>query len=113
MIAGMTDTVRAAVLAEALPWLQHYRNKIVVVKYGGNAMVDEELKRAFAADMVFLRTVGAKPVVVHGVARRSMRCCPRLGLKANSKAASGLPAQKSWTLCAWFYLVKSAAIWST
>ena len=53
MIAGMTDTVRAAVLAEALPWLQHYRNKIVVVKYGGNAMVDEELKRAFAADMVF------------------------------------------------------------
>src|SRR5699024_12539800 len=61
MLAGMTDPVRAAVLAEALPWLQHYRNKIVVVKYGGNAMVDEELKRAFAADMVFLRTVGAKP----------------------------------------------------
>src|SRR5699024_12720659 len=64
MIAGMTDSVRAAVLAEALPWLQHYRNKIVVVKYGANVMVDEDLKRAFAADMVFLRTVAAKHVVV-------------------------------------------------
>lgn len=57
---------RAQVLADALPWLQHFRDKIVVVKYGGNAMVDEALQEAFAQDMVFLRTVGAKPVVVHG-----------------------------------------------
>ena len=113
MIAGMTDTVRAAVLAEALPWLQHYRNKIVVVKYGGNAMVDEELKRAFAADMVFLRTVGAKPVVVHGGGPQINEMLSKIGLEGEFKAASGLPAQKSWMLCAWFYLVKSAAIWST
>ena len=63
---GLTPEMRSHVLAEALPWLLHYRDKIVVVKYGGNAMVDEDLKRAFAADMVFLRAIGARPVVVHG-----------------------------------------------
>lgn len=57
---------KAHVLAGALPWLQKFHDKIVVVKYGGNAMIDEELKRAFAADMAFLRTVGVHPVVVHG-----------------------------------------------
>ncbi|MEU7633671.1 acetylglutamate kinase [Nocardia sp. NPDC049220] len=57
---------KAHVLAGALPWLQKFRDKIVVVKYGGNAMIDAELKRAFAADMAFLRTVGVHPVVVHG-----------------------------------------------
>ena len=63
---GLTPEVRSHVLAEALPWLLHFRDKIVVVKYGGNAMIDDNLKRAFAADMVFLRAVGARPVVVHG-----------------------------------------------
>ncbi|MBD0324478.1 MAG: acetylglutamate kinase, partial [Aldersonia sp.] len=69
----MTDTIghltageKAQVLAEALPWLQQLRDRIVVVKYGGNAMVDDHLKRAFAADMALLRTVGVHPVVVHG-----------------------------------------------
>lgn len=85
MIAGMTDSVRAAVLAEALPWLQHYRNKIVVVKYGGNAMVDEDLKRAFAADMVFLRTVGAKPVVVHGGGPQINEMLGKIGIEGEFK----------------------------
>jgi acetylglutamate kinase len=64
----MTATVntKAAVLAEALPWLKQLHNKIVVVKYGGNAMTDDRLKAAFADDMVFLRNVGIHPVVVHG-----------------------------------------------
>ena len=73
--------MRATVLAEALPWLQHLRDKIVVVKYGGNAMVDEDLKAAFAADMVFLRTVGAKPVVVHGGGPQISSMLERVGLK--------------------------------
>lgn len=64
--AGLSPASRAHVLADALPWLQHFRDKIVVVKYGGNAMTDERLGTAFAADMVFLRTVGVRPVVVHG-----------------------------------------------
>lgn len=57
---------KAAILIEALPWLTKFRGKIVVIKYGGNAMTNDALKRAFAEDMVFLQTVGIKPVVVHG-----------------------------------------------
>ncbi|CAL8973463.1 MAG: acetylglutamate kinase [Cellulomonas sp. 73-145] len=57
---------KAEVLIQALPWLRKFSGALVVVKYGGNAMVDDELKRAFAADMVFLRQVGLRPVVVHG-----------------------------------------------
>jgi acetylglutamate kinase len=57
---------KATTLIEALPWLREFHGATVVIKYGGNAMVDTELKRAFAADMVFLRYVGIKPIVVHG-----------------------------------------------
>ncbi|NMO94067.1 acetylglutamate kinase [Actinomycetospora sp. TBRC 11914] len=53
-------------LAEALPWLREFQDAVVVVKYGGNAMVDDQLRRAFAEDMVFLRLAGIRPVVVHG-----------------------------------------------
>lgn len=81
MIKDLTNQGRASVLAEALPWLQHYRDKIVVVKYGGNAMTDESLREAFAADMVFLRTVGAKPVVVHGGGPQISEMLGRLGLE--------------------------------
>lgn len=57
---------KAATLTEALPWLRRFQGTIFVVKLGGNAMVDEDLLSAFADDMVFLRTVGVLPVVVHG-----------------------------------------------
>ncbi|MGB5398136.1 MAG: acetylglutamate kinase [Gammaproteobacteria bacterium] len=56
----------ASVLAEALPYLQRLNNKTVVIKYGGNAMVDEKLKASFAQDIVLLKQVGVNPVVVHG-----------------------------------------------
>ena len=58
--------IKANTLMEALPWIKRYAGKIMVFKYGGNAMISEELRAAFAADMVFLRTVGIKPIVVHG-----------------------------------------------
>ena len=57
---------KAGTLIEALPWLAQYAGRTVVIKYGGNAMTDDSLKRAFAEDIVFLRRVGVKPVVVHG-----------------------------------------------
>ncbi len=71
---------KAALLAEALPWLQRFHDQIVVVKYGGNAMVDEELKQAFAQDMVFLRLAGIHPVVVHGGGPQITAMLDRLGL---------------------------------
>ncbi|MEY2915784.1 MAG: hypothetical protein RL454_713 [Actinomycetota bacterium] len=58
--------IKAATLIESLPWLQQFHDKVVVVKFGGNAMVDAELQRAFCEDMAYLRWVGIKPVVVHG-----------------------------------------------
>jgi len=64
MSDSSTQAVRADVLAGALPWLKQYHQKIVVVKYGGNAMTDDVLKRAFAEDIAFLRFAGFKPVVV-------------------------------------------------
>ena len=59
-------SAKASALIESLPWLQRFYGKTIVVKFGGNAMVNEELKHAFAEDMVFLRQVGVRPVVVHG-----------------------------------------------
>ena len=58
--------VKAQTLIESLPWLLRFRGKTIVVKLGGNAMVSEDLLDAFASDMVYLRTVGVAPVVVHG-----------------------------------------------
>ena len=77
----LTDAAaRAAVLADALPWLREFAGSLVVVKYGGNAMTDDALKRTFAADMVFLRTVGLRPVVVHGGGPQISAMLARLGV---------------------------------
>ncbi|MDN5757102.1 MAG: acetylglutamate kinase [Tomitella sp.] len=76
---------KAFVLAEALPWLQEFQGRKVVIKYGGNAMVDDDLKRAFAADMVFLRTVGIQPVVVHGGGPQISSMLTRLGVEGEFK----------------------------
>ncbi len=56
----------ARVLTDALPYIQRYRGKTIVIKYGGNAMVDESLKNGFARDVVLMKLVGMNPVVVHG-----------------------------------------------
>jgi len=71
---------KAAVLAEALPWLQQWHDQVVVIKYGGHAMIDDELKQAFARDMVFLRLAGIHPVVVHGGGPQITAMLNRLGL---------------------------------
>ena len=83
----MTATVntKAAVLAEALPWLKQLNDKIVVVKYGGNAMTDDRLKTAFADDMVFLRNAGIHPVVVHGGGPQISAMLKRLGIAGEFK----------------------------
>ncbi|WP_051426701.1 acetylglutamate kinase [Jiangella gansuensis] len=73
---------KAAVLVEALPWLERFHSKIVVVKYGGNAMIDDGLKRAFAKDIVFLRLAGLKPVVVHGGGPQITAMLGRLGIES-------------------------------
>ncbi|MDF0531870.1 acetylglutamate kinase [Tsukamurella sp. 8F] len=81
----LTPPEKAGILAEALPWLQRFHGKTVVVKYGGNAMIDSALKSAFAQDMVFLRTCGIKPVVVHGGGPQISSMLARLGVEGEFK----------------------------
>jgi acetylglutamate kinase len=76
----MTPLAKAGVLIEALPWLERFHGTTVVIKYGGNAMINPELQEAFAADMVFLRYAGIKPVVVHGGGPQISRMLDRLGI---------------------------------
>ncbi|MGO2113019.1 MAG: acetylglutamate kinase [Pseudoclavibacter sp.] len=64
--ARRAATVKVETLIEALPWMQRFHGQVVVVKFGGNAMVDPKLLDAFAADIAFLRYAGVRPVVVHG-----------------------------------------------
>ncbi|MCB1239321.1 MAG: acetylglutamate kinase [Tetrasphaera sp.] len=71
---------KATTLVEALPWLERFRGALVVVKYGGNAMVDDALEAAFAQDIVFLRYAGLRPVVVHGGGPQIKAMLDRLGL---------------------------------
>jgi acetylglutamate kinase len=71
---------KAATLVEALPWLERFHGKVVVIKYGGNAMTDDGLRRAFAEDVVFLRYAGLRPVVVHGGGPQISSMLDRLGI---------------------------------
>ncbi|MBO0868857.1 MAG: acetylglutamate kinase [Micromonosporaceae bacterium] len=71
---------KAATLIEALPWLARFHGSCVVVKYGGNAMTSPQLREAFAADMVFLRYAGLRPVVVHGGGPQISAMLSRLGI---------------------------------
>jgi len=84
-IDTLPTRLKAEVLAEALPWLTQLHGKIVVVKYGGNAMVDDTLKHAFAADMAFLRNCGIHPVVVHGGGPQITAMLRRLGIAGDFK----------------------------
>ena len=65
-LTGTTAADRAKILAEALPYIQRFHGKTIVIKYGGNAMTDDKLKKSFARDVVLLKLVGMNPVVVHG-----------------------------------------------
>ena len=81
----ISTEVKAQVLAEALPWLTQLHGKIVVVKYGGNAMTNDTLRREFAADMAFLRNCGIHPVVVHGGGPQISAMLKRLGIAGDFK----------------------------
>ncbi|MCC3770250.1 acetylglutamate kinase [Streptomyces sp. UNOC14_S4] len=81
-----TALPKARTLVEALPWLTRHHGKTVVIKFGGNAMVDDELKSAFAQDVVFLRHAGLKPVVVHGGGPQISAQLDRMGLESEFRA---------------------------
>jgi acetylglutamate kinase len=79
---------KAQVLVEALPYMRRFVGKTIVIKYGGNAMQDEELRRSFAVDVVLLTYIGVRPVIVHGGGPQIAAALSRLGLE--SKFVNGL-----------------------
>lgn len=85
---GVSNQVRSKVLIDALPYIQRYNNKIVVVKYGGNAMTNEDLKNAVMSDIVLLSLVGVKVVLVHGGGPEINDMLKRVGIE--SKFINGL-----------------------
>ena len=72
---------KAAVLVEALPYIQKFNRKIIVVKYGGSAMVDEELKKKVIQDVVLLKLVGFKPIIVHGGGKDITKWADKVGIE--------------------------------
>ena len=72
---------KAQVLVEALPYIQKFNRKIIVVKYGGSAMVDEELKRKVIQDVVLLKLVGFKPIIVHGGGKEISKWVEKSGME--------------------------------
>ncbi|NIR36058.1 MAG: acetylglutamate kinase [Actinobacteria bacterium] len=93
---GFAPERRASALVEALPYIQRFRGAVVVVKYGGNAMVDPQLAATFAEDIVLLRSVGLRPVVVHGGGPQIGALLGRLGKE--SEFVDGLRVTDQETL---------------
>src|SRR5258708_33363400 len=84
--AHASALAKAATLIEALPWLERFHGRVVVIKYGGHAMTDEALRIAFAQDVVFLRYAGLRPVVVHGGGPQISAHLDRLGMESTFRA---------------------------
>ena len=85
-VSPWASAAKAAVLIEALPWLNRFHGQTVVIKYGGHAMTDDSLREAFAQDVVFLRYAGLRPVVVHGGGPQISAQLARLGLESTFTA---------------------------
>lgn len=90
-----TALPKAGTLVEALPWLARFHGATVVIKFGGNAMVDDGLKRAFAQDVAFLRFAGLRPVVVHGGGPQISAHLDRLGLESSFTAGLRVTTQET------------------
>jgi acetylglutamate kinase len=87
---------RASILVEALPYIQKFAGKTIVIKYGGNAMIDDELKTSFARDIVLLKHVGINPVIVHGGGPQIAAVLEKIGKK--SEFVDGMRVTDSETM---------------
>ena len=83
---------KAEVLIEALPYIQRFNRKIIVVKYGGSAMVDEELKKRVIEDVTLLKLVGFKPIIVHGGGKEISKWVGKVGME---------PTRRRWKWQRW------------
>ena len=96
MSENLNALEKAQVLIEALPYIQRFNRKIIVVKYGGSAMVDEKLKKQVIQDVTLLKLVGFKPIIVHGGGKEISRWVGKVGMEA--KFINGLRVTDSQTM---------------
>ncbi len=82
-MSDLDPTLKAGILAEALPYIRKFHGKTIVIKYGGNAMTDEKLKHGFARDVILLKLVGMNPVVVHGGGPQIDKALSKIGKSGN------------------------------
>lgn len=107
-----TALPKAEILIEALPWLTRHNGKVVVIKFGGNAMIDQDLKAAFAQDVVFLRQAGLKPVVVHGGGPQINAQLDKQGLVSEFKAGLRVTTPEAMDVVRMVLAGQSSASWS-
>jgi acetylglutamate kinase len=96
MLSLSRATEVAQVLSEALPYIQRFSGRTIIVKYGGNAMIDESLKASFASDIVLMQTVGMRPIVVHGGGPQIGDLLERLNIE--SKFVNGMRVTNEETM---------------
>lgn len=94
---------KAEILVRALPYIQMYRKKVIVVKYGGNAMINEELKETVMNDLVLLSTIGIHVVLVHGGGPRSTRPWSVCTWTPSLWTVCGLPIKRPQKWCKWYW----------
>ena len=104
---NMDAELRADILVEALPYIQEYYGQTVVVKYGGNAMINNELKDAVIHDLVLLNLVGVKVVIVHGGGPEINDMLKKSARRASSSTVCATPTVRPWTLCRWYCAARS------
>ncbi len=92
---------------EALPYIRRFYNKTIVIKYGGHAMVDDELKDKFAQDVVMMKYIGINPVVVHGGGPQIGNFLKNSAKNPNLFRECGLPIKKPWISWKWFWSERS------
>ena len=97
-MADLPVTETARILSEALPFLQRYDDQIIVVKYGGHAMVDPELSRQFARDIVMLKVCGLNPIVVHGGGPQINKMLDKLAVKAEFREGLRVTDDETMTI---------------
>ena len=102
---------KAEVLIEALPYIQRFNRKIVVVKYGGSAMVDDELKKNVIEDVVLLKLVGFKPIIVHGGGKEISRWVGKVGMEPHFVNGLRVTDADTMEVRRWFS-AKSTRNWS-
>lgn len=97
------EIAKAKVLIESLPYIREFNHKTVVIKYGGHAMVDEELKKNFALDVILLKYIGLNPVVVHGGGPQINEFLQKCRSPPTISRGCGSRTARLWMWWRWFW----------